>query len=144
MTMWAEFHNGVAAGLRIAPSGSKVSSILFSVVSFSLPSTFFSSLISPSHTLSSSPQLDSTWILSNRSSVPPSSTPQGEDNTHRNSTHHAGVLLALGLTGHLTALMEYELFEYLQDKHELTTIAVLLGITAARCVQRSVFLCVKY
>lgn len=123
MALWAEFHNGVAAGLRIAPGISKVVT-----TPPSLPPSF------PNLTPLPSLQLDSTWIISNRSSLPPSSTPQGDDNPQRNSAHHAGVLLALGLTGHLTSLMDYELYEYLHDKHELTTIAVLLGISAARFI----------
>ena len=43
-------------------------------------------------------------------------------------------------SGHLSSLLDFELFDYLQDKHELTTVAVLLGITASRVglMQRSI------
>ena len=40
--------------------------------------------------------------------------------------------MALGLNGHLTSLNSFNLFEYLQPKHELTVIGLLLGIAAAR------------
>ncbi|CAI8050482.1 Anaphase-promoting complex subunit 1 [Geodia barretti] len=109
MVLWPQFHNGVAAGLRLSPNA----------------------------------MLDSTWILSNRPS-PPLSTPASEDGSgpahSRCSPQHAGLLLALGLSGHLSSLMDFELFDYLQDKHELTTVAVLLGITASRVgsMQRSI------
>ena len=42
--------------------------------------------------------------------------------------------MALGLNGHLTSLTAFNTFEYLQNKHELTVIALLLGISAARLV----------
>lgn len=42
--------------------------------------------------------------------------------------------MALGLNGHLTNLTAFNTFEYLHDKHELTVIGILLGISAARYV----------
>ena len=40
--------------------------------------------------------------------------------------------MALGLTGHLAALHDYDLYAYLQDKHELTLVGVLLGVAASK------------
>lgn len=48
------------------------------------------------------------------------------------SNMYAGFLMALGLTGHLTALQDYDLYAYLQDKHELTVVGVLLGVAASK------------
>lgn len=81
---WAEFHNGVAAGLRISPTAKGV---------------------------------ESSWITFNK---PSELTPE-----------HAGFLFALGLTGHLKELMTWHTFQYLTPKHDLTSIAVLLGLAVA-------------
>ncbi|KAI0074880.1 hypothetical protein K474DRAFT_1600790 [Panus rudis PR-1116 ss-1] len=81
---WADFHNGVAAGLRISHAASSV---------------------------------DSSWIKFNK---PAELTPD-----------HAGFLFALGLTGHLRELLTWHTFSYLTPKHDLTTTAVLVGLSAA-------------
>jgi anaphase-promoting complex subunit 1 len=81
---WAEFHNGVAASLRINP--------------FALG-------------------VDSSWIAFNK--------PQ------ELTAEHAGYLLGLGLTGHLRSMWSWHGYRYLVPKHELTSIAVLLGLSSA-------------
>ncbi|KAI0315112.1 hypothetical protein OF83DRAFT_1133590 [Amylostereum chailletii] len=81
---WGEFHNGVAAALRISPSASEI---------------------------------DSSWIKFNK---PSELTPE-----------HAGFLYGLGLTGHLREMVTWHTFGYLTPKHELTSIGVLLGLSAA-------------
>lgn len=83
-TSWGEFHNGVAAGLRISPSSSGV---------------------------------ESSWIAFNK---PSDLTPE-----------HAGFLFGLGLTGHLKEMLTWHTFGYLTPKHDLTSIGVLLGLSAA-------------
>ncbi|XP_052768449.1 anaphase-promoting complex subunit 1-like isoform X2 [Mya arenaria] len=85
MTSWPLFHNGVAAGLRIAD---------------------FS-------------QLDSSWIMFNR--------PQTNDLTNE----YAGFLMALGLNKHLVKMHILNKHDYLSKGHEMTTIGLLLGISAA-------------
>ena len=106
MSHWAEFHNGVAAGLRIAPGISKV------MLQCSAPLH--------THLTLHTPQLDSTWIIFNH---PPE---------EKFSNGYAGFLMALGLHGHLASLSEFHLYNYLQEKHELTVVGLLLGISAAR------------
>lgn len=81
---WGQFHNGVAAGLRIAPATRAV---------------------------------ESSWIAFNK---PSELTPE-----------HAGFLFALGLTGHLKEMLTWQTFAYLTPKHDLTSIGVLLGLSAA-------------
>ncbi|KAH7911788.1 hypothetical protein BJ138DRAFT_869582 [Hygrophoropsis aurantiaca] len=83
-TNWGEFHNGVAAGLRISPSARGV---------------------------------ESSWIAFNK---PSELTPE-----------HAGFLFGLGLTGHLKEMLTWHTFGYLTPKHDLTSIGVLLGLSAA-------------
>ncbi|KAI0341254.1 hypothetical protein BDW22DRAFT_1397598 [Trametopsis cervina] len=81
---WGDFHNGVAAGLRISPNATGV---------------------------------QSSWIKFNK---PSELTPE-----------HAGFLYALGLTGHLREMLTWHTFAYLTPKHDLTSIAILLGLSAA-------------
>lgn len=83
-THWGEFHNGVAAGLRISPLTRGV---------------------------------ESSWIAFNK---PSDLTPE-----------HAGFLFGLGLTGHLKDMLTWHTFGYLTPKHDLTSIGVLLGLSAA-------------
>ncbi|XP_073113376.1 anaphase-promoting complex subunit 1 isoform X2 [Elaeis guineensis] len=81
---WPEFHNGVAAGLRLAPFQGKMSR---------------------------------TWILYNKPEEP-------------NYTH-AGLLLALGLHEHLRVLTSTDLYRYLSQEHDITTLGILLGMAAS-------------
>ncbi|KAF5376038.1 hypothetical protein D9615_007761 [Tricholomella constricta] len=81
---WGDFHNGVAAGLRISPFSGGV---------------------------------ESSWIAFNK---PSDLTPE-----------HAGFLFGLGLTGHLKEMLTWHTFGYLTPKHDLTSIGVLLGLSAA-------------
>ncbi|EMD33332.1 hypothetical protein CERSUDRAFT_142277 [Gelatoporia subvermispora B] len=81
---WGDFHNGVAAGLRIS---------------------------------SQTNAIESTWIKFNK---PSELTPE-----------HAGFLYALGLTGHLREMLTWHTFGYLTPKHDMTSIGVLLGLSAA-------------
>ncbi|KAL4866639.1 hypothetical protein BDV12DRAFT_172592 [Aspergillus spectabilis] len=61
--------------------------------------------------------IDTSWILFNK--------PQ--DLTNR----HAGFLLALGLNGHLRSLAKWVAFKYLTPKHTMTSIGLLLGLSAS-------------
>ncbi|KAM8852237.1 anaphase-promoting complex subunit 1 isoform 1-T1 [Synchiropus picturatus] len=86
MTSWPSFHNGVAAGLKIAPAS----------------------------------QVDSAWIAYNK----PKSLELANE--------YAGFLMALGLNGHLTKLATLNIHDYLNKNHEMTSIGLLLGVSAAR------------
>lgn len=44
---------------------------------------------------------------------------------------HAGFLMALGLNGHLKNLAILNTFDYLAKRHEMTSLGVLLGLSAA-------------
>lgn len=61
--------------------------------------------------------IDTSWILYNK---PPELT-----------NRHAGFLLALGLTGHLKNLVKWVAFKYLTPKHTMTSIGLLLGLSAS-------------
>ncbi|XP_043916095.1 anaphase-promoting complex subunit 1 [Protopterus annectens] len=86
MASWASFHNGVAAGLKIAPVS----------------------------------QIDSAWIVYNK--------PKNVELANE----YAGFLMGLGLSGHLTKLATLNIHDYLTKGHEMTSIGLLLGVSAAK------------
>jgi anaphase-promoting complex subunit 1 len=61
--------------------------------------------------------IDTSWVLYNRPA----------ELTNR----HAGFLLALGLNGHLKTLAKWVAFKYLTPKHTMTSIGLLLGLSAS-------------
>lgn len=61
--------------------------------------------------------VDTSWILFNK---------PGEL-----TTRHAGFLLALGLNGHLKSIAKWVAFKYLTPKHTMTSIGLLLGLSAS-------------
>ncbi|KAK6929487.1 Anaphase-promoting complex subunit 1, middle domain [Dillenia turbinata] len=81
---WPEFHNAVAAGLKMAPLQGKMSR---------------------------------TWILYNKPEEP--------------NITHAGLLLALGLHGHLRVLTISDIYQYYSQEHESTTVGLMLGLAAS-------------
>ena len=61
--------------------------------------------------------IDSSWILLNR---PQTLNPE-----------HGGLLLGLGLNGHLRSLLHYHSLPYFNPRHEFTSIGLLLGLAAS-------------
>jgi anaphase-promoting complex subunit 1 len=61
--------------------------------------------------------IDSSWIVFNR--------------PHELNNRHAGLLLALGLNGHLKSMAKWLSFKYLTPKHTMTSIGILLGLSAS-------------
>lgn len=121
LTYWPQFHNGCAAGLRLPP-----------------------------HDLSH--VVNRYWIKYHRPSVAEhqarqaarsgtSQTPLTPEILKRGLEEayaaHAGLLLGLGLRGHLKCLSMADVYNYLSLSNELVTVAVLLGMatTAAHCRQ---------
>ncbi|XP_055551724.1 anaphase-promoting complex subunit 1 [Wyeomyia smithii] len=68
---------------------------------------------------SDTPDIDSTWITYNK--------PKGAAEI---PTEHAGFLMALGLNGHLKTLSFMSIYEYLVKCDEMTSLGLLLGISA--------------
>lgn len=77
---------------------------------------------------SASKVIDSSWIMYNR----PKSSTSGSSSSSDATNEHAGFLLALGLNGHLDKLSSMNFYDYLGKGNELTRVAVLLGLAAAR------------
>jgi hypothetical protein len=111
LKLWPEFHNGVAAALRVGPS---------------------EALLNPSSTSSNNSSSSSTagrrvtrnWIIYNKTA----SQAKGADGANG----HAGFLLGMGLFGHLNILTITDICEYLTQGHEPTTIGVLIGVSASK------------
>ena len=61
--------------------------------------------------------VDTSWILFNK--------------PRDLQTRHAGFLLALGLNGHLKSIAKWVAFKYLTPKHTMTSIGLLLGLSAS-------------
>jgi len=107
MQVWPDFHNGVAAGLRLPLDGERAD--LGSIVT-------------------------RTWVIHNRPPVNnrPQARETGDDAPPPSpqSYSHGGVLYALGLRGHLTVLEMSDFYEYLTQGTVTTTVGVLLGLAA--------------
>ena len=61
--------------------------------------------------------IDTSWILFNK--------------PHDFKNRHAGFLFALGLNGHLKSIAKWVAFKYLTPKHTMTSIGLLLGLSAS-------------
>ena len=102
LTLWPEFHNGVAAGLRVG-----------SIESRGFKQTGFNNSNVPV-------RVTRNWIIYNRTA------------SVGNEAAHAGFLLALGLQGYLNVLSVTDICDYLTQGHEPTTVALLVGMAAAK------------
>ena len=106
LKVWPEFHNGIAAGLRL-PLGEDASEIVSKITR--------------------------TWIVYNR---PPRNSQALSSGNGTNSPSdivghsHGGLLMALGLRGHLTSLEMTDIFDYLTQGSVTTTVGVLLGMAS--------------
>lgn len=61
--------------------------------------------------------LDSSWVAYNQSEEP--------------SSEHGGFLLGLGLNGHLRSLDKVHAYQYLEARHDPTSVGLLLGLAAS-------------
>lgn len=104
LKVWPDFNNGVAAGLRLPlekDAGALISKIT------------------------------RTWIVYNRPGNQVQQNSQSPSSSNQNLGHaHGGLLMALGLRGHLTTLEMTDIFDYLTQGTVTTTVGVLLGMAA--------------
>jgi anaphase-promoting complex subunit 1 len=101
LTLWPEFHNGVAAGLRVGPAERR-----------GFKQAGFGNNVPV--------RVTRNWIIYNRTAYV------------GNEAAHAGFLLALGLQGYLNVLSVTDICDYLTQGHEPTTVALLIGMAAAK------------
>ncbi|KAL1305993.1 hypothetical protein AAFC00_004126 [Neodothiora populina] len=79
---------------------------------------FFHSGVSAGLTISQNAKgIDTSWIVFNK--------------PHELGNRHAGFLLALGINGHLRNLAKWLAFKYLTPKHNMTSVGLLLGLSAS-------------
>ena len=142
MMVWPEFHNGVAAGLRVRSAlydgfGSEGSlmQIYHDVKQTGLRrhgSHFFSYGtefgVSSTQKETNSKSLR-YWILYNRTVA-----------SGRSENVHAGFLLAFGLLGHLRVLTASDICKFLTLGHQPTSIAMLLGLGASHLGTSDIFI----
>lgn len=100
---WPNFHNGVAAGLMVAPLNDAVSC---------------SAILYPCDDCLSR-QVDFVWILKQCSS--------NNIDKIELSPEQAGVLLGLGLNGHLNKLSTDTIGQTIKSMNEMATMAILIG-----------------
>ncbi|KAI5246184.1 hypothetical protein E4T43_02882 [Aureobasidium subglaciale] len=80
--------------------------------------TFFHAGVSAGLSISrNATGIDTSWIVFNKPA--------------ELSNRHAGFLLALGINGHLRTLAKWLAFKYLTPKHNMTSIGLLLGLSAS-------------
>jgi hypothetical protein len=128
LTYWPQFHNGCATGLR-------------------LPTTDLSRLINrhwikyhrPTVTDSGSLQNQrQATRVNNRPHLPAAEAKK--QNLEEEYAAHAGLLLGIGLRGHLKCLSMADVYNYLSLSNEYVTVSILLGMatTAAHSRQQRV------
>ncbi|CAM9144410.1 unnamed protein product, partial [Phaeothamnion confervicola] len=105
---WAFFHNGAAAGLRLSSRGLGRGRRGASGGAGGGFGGF-----------GGGGRVSRTWILFNRPA-------------RQRSSAHGGMLMALGLQGHLSALAMTDTYEYLTQGHDYTTVGLLLGMAASK------------
>jgi len=107
MKVWPEFHNGVAAGLRLPRSGKL--ELTRTWIIYNKPAPYSSQ----------SEQNDANT---------------GQDNSPTTQPNHAhgGFLMAMGLLGHLSSLYMTDVCDYLTQGPVTTKVGILLGMAANR------------
>jgi anaphase-promoting complex subunit 1 len=98
--VWPEFHNGVAAGLRLPHASGK----------------------------GASKNITRTWIKYNKPTTQPQDSSNNSPNIP--SYAHGGFLMALGLRGYLSSLTTTDLTDYLTQGTITTTVGIFLGMAA--------------
>ena len=103
-TDWPDFHNGVASGLALKAANE-------------INDLNGESTSNRNNNNNNDGEVTRSWIVFNR--------------PKQASHSHAGALMALGLNGHLSRMTATDLYRYLAQEHEATTVAALIGIAAA-------------
>jgi hypothetical protein len=128
LTLWPEFHNGVAAGLRVGPARFKNAQWTATAAATAVPL--------PATGQSQERNVTRNWIVYNRTAANAAANAAVKANAQgaveAALASHAGVLLGLGLQKHLSVLSNADILDYLQQGHEPTTVAMLIGMAASK------------
>lgn len=130
LTFWPQFHNGCAAGLRL-PARDLSSVVNRYWIKYHRPS------VAEHHAKAAARQSASTNAAAAQTPPSPEDVKRSLEEAY---AAHAGLLLGLGLRGHLQCLSMADVYNYLSLSNEFVTVAILLGMatTAAHCRQRRV------
>ncbi len=90
-----------------------------------------------------SQDIDSTWIAFNQPPGPAAAGGGTPAEAATAETEHAGLIMALGLTGHLGKLSKLDSFEYLMKGSEPISIGLLLGVAATHLATMDVLVTKK-
>ncbi|TDH70570.1 uncharacterized protein CCR75_005107 [Bremia lactucae] len=118
LTYWPQFHNGCATGLRLAAHD--LSGVINRHwIKYHRP------------TVNNLPQQDSA----SQRAAAATPTDRNGRNLEEAYAAHAGLLLGIGLRGHLKCLSMADVYNYLSLSNEMVTVAIMLGMasTAAHC-----------
>jgi anaphase-promoting complex subunit 1 len=133
LTTWPDFHNAVAAALRVGPlsspnatasaaaaasgSGAAATASMFGAAAGTNKSNNRNTSVS-----GGGREITRNWMIYNRTASQMSGGSEAS---------HAGFLMGLGLKGHLKALTISDVCEYLTLGHVPTTVAILIGYAAS-------------
>ncbi|CAD0106534.1 unnamed protein product [Aureobasidium uvarum] len=114
-----KFHiKGFSTSCQMKPMDTTISADRSGFTEEKFAWTFFHAGVSAGLSISrNATGIDTSWIVFNKP-------------TELNN-RHAGFLLALGINGHLRTLAKWLAFKYLTPKHNMTSIGLLLGLSAS-------------
>jgi anaphase-promoting complex subunit 1 len=114
-----KFHiKGFSTSCQMRPMDNTISADRSGFTEEKFAWTFFHAGVSAGLSISrNATGIDTSWIVFNKPS--------------ELSNRHAGFLLALGINGHLRTLAKWLAFKYLTPKHNMTSIGLLLGLSAS-------------
>lgn len=114
-----KFHiKGFSTSCQMKPMDNTISADRSGFTEEKFAWTFFHAGVSAGLSISrNATGIDTSWIVFNKP-------------TELNN-RHAGFLLALGINGHLRTLAKWLAFKYLTPKHNMTSIGLLLGLSAS-------------
>ncbi|KAG9649941.1 hypothetical protein KCU64_g9255, partial [Aureobasidium melanogenum] len=114
-----KFHiKGFSTSCQMKPMDNTISADRSGFTEEKFAWTFFHAGVSAGLSISrNATGIDTSWIVFNK--------PAELNN------RHAGFLLALGINGHLRTLAKWLAFKYLTPKHNMTSIGLLLGLSAS-------------
>jgi anaphase-promoting complex subunit 1 len=114
-----KFHiKGFSTSCQMKPMDNTISADRSGFTEEKFAWTFFHAGVSAGLSISrNATGIDTSWIVFNKPS--------------ELNNRHAGFLLALGINGHLRSLAKWLAFKYLTPKHNMTSIGLLLGLSAS-------------
>ncbi|KAJ0401522.1 hypothetical protein P43SY_009382 [Pythium insidiosum] len=128
LTHWPQFHNGCATALRLPTRNAAAALVTRYWIKYHRPSARDFAAASVNANPSASASATTT--------ARPHSLHQSARDLEEAQAAHAGLLLGLGLKGHLRCLSMADVYNYLSLSNEFITVAILLGMAATAAHSR--------